>query len=209
MAQNAGDCAQIKNQSKTASDQTPTTGFHAELHSMEPSQLAPQKAGAQAAECSSLPKLDIHDSKASAASEGEKPADSSQHAASAKPDQHVDTGKSNGDVQTNPNSARPTSDKGGAISSAYEALDLDVSQQRPNSDALNADRQANPNSLRPDGTAPIPSTYEGLDLDVRNYNPNNIAPDENQNQNALMERIKTISAAQSRASAPTAASHSN
>jgi hypothetical protein len=85
------------------------------------------------------------------------------------------------------------------IQSTYEALDLDAKQSTL--------PETNATAIKPfDNSAlpPIQSAYENLDLDVRQPQ-NATAPDENQNQQPLLDRIKNIAATQSAASAPAAA----
>jgi hypothetical protein len=94
--------------------------------------------------------------------------------------------------ETNANALRPAIDSSSpnSIYSAFEALDLDVHN-------VNAP-ETNANALRPaiDSSSPnsIYSAFEALDLDIRQPVPQ---PDENQNQDTLLEKIRRISAAQS------------
>jgi hypothetical protein len=221
MAQNFGDGA-ISTPNKTSLDQPPpTTGFQAELQSMTPSQLS-CKADAQTKECPSLPGLQLHDSSAAASSspDAAQSSDKAQNPGSTKPDQNAlgDVNSPNSNLkaldppqsaangvpaevpQTNATAIKPFDNSAvPPIQSTYEALDLDAKQSTL--------PETNATAIKPfDNSAlpPIQSAYENLDLDVRQPQ-NATAPDENQNQQPLLDRIKNIAATQSAASAPAAA----
>jgi hypothetical protein len=105
-----------------------------------------------------------------------------------------------------------------ALDPPQSAATGDVNSQNSNLKALDPPQsaangvptevpQTNATAIKPfDNSAvpPIQSAYENLDLDVRQPQ-NATAPDENQNQQPLLDRIKNIAATQSAASAPAAA----